>query len=59
MIHDNILPQQPVENQSVFCFVVQLRAIVVLNLGGINKVIYEYIKKANTKLILDSPGNCM
>ena len=37
MIHGNILPQQPVENQSVFCFVVQIRAIVVLNLGGIDK----------------------
>lgn len=40
MIHNKILPQQPVENQSVFCFVVQLRAIAVLNLGGIDKVIY-------------------
>ena len=37
MIHDNILLQLPVENQSVFCFVVQIKAIVVLNLGGIDE----------------------
>ena len=36
MIHDNILLQLPVENQSVFCFV-QIKAIVVLNLGGIDE----------------------
>ena len=42
-LHDSwkhFLLQLPVENQSVFCFVVQIRAIVVLNLGGIDKVIY-------------------
>ena len=37
MIHGDILLQQPVENPQVFGIVMQIRAIVVLNLGGIDK----------------------